>query len=328
MNRRGILKIFAYLDDYILLDDSFEGCASAQLTLIKLLHSLGFTIAWKKCTSPTRRIRFLGIILDSTSMKLFLPDDKILRLNEELQFFSHKSRATKRQLQKLCGYLAHCAKVIRGARTFSHRLIQLLRGLPDGNPRIRLTHEFMLDLHWWLTWAPTFNGEACLIQKNLGQGPCIATDSTLMGFGAVYNSDWIAGSFLPDVVPSDYHFLDESHNHWQNFLLPDSPTCNINLCEFIPVYLSICRWGQLWHNKQVLCLSDNTQTVQMINEGKSSNGLCMHYIRKLFWLCVKCNCHLIARHIPGASNVIPDFLSRLIQKGGCTRLHGTDLCCS
>lgn len=86
MKRRGFIKIFAYLNDYILLDASFEQCARAQLTLIGLLHSLGFVIAWKKCNSPTRRIRFLGIVLDSVSMKLYLPEDKIQRLQNELFF--------------------------------------------------------------------------------------------------------------------------------------------------------------------------------------------------------------------------------------------------
>lgn len=329
MNRHGFYRVFAYLDDYILVDDSFELCASAQLTLIRLLHTLGFVISWKKCNSPTRRIRFLGIVLDSISMKLILPEDKIQRLHRELEFFSHRSCATKKQLQRLCGYLAHCAKVIRGARTFSHRLIQLLRDMPEGNPRIRLTHKFLLDLDWWARWAPTFNGEACLIHKNFGEGPVVSTDSTLSGFGAVYNGDWLAGSFVQDVTPLNYQLLDHSHDHWQTFMLPDAPNYNINVCEFIPVYLAICRWGHLWCNKQVICLSDNTQTVQMINKGRNSSVLCMYYIREVFWWSVKFNCHLIAKHIPGITNTIPDLLSRLAQKKtGFINLHGTNLCCS
>lgn len=329
MRRRGFSHVYAYLDDYILINQSFEQCATAQLTLIRLLHSLGFVIAWKKCNSPTQRIRFLGIILDSVNLKLLLPDDKINPLHHELQFFAHRSRATKHQLQKLCGYLCHCAKVIRGARTFSHRLIQLLKGLPEGNPRIRLTSEFKLDLCWWSRWAPTFNGDACMISRNYGQGPILSTDATLSGFGAVFDKDWVAGGFHADASPPhDYHYLTQEHSHWQNVALPDSTVPNINLYEFIPIQVSICRWGHLWRNKQILCLSDNTQMVQMVNTGKSENSLCMHYIREMFWCCVKFNCHLIARHIPGVTNVIPDLLSRIGEKGGFASLKGTDLCCS
>lgn len=173
-------------------------------------------------------------------------------------------------------------KLIRGARTFSHRLIQLLCGLPEGNHRIRLTNEFKLDLCWWSRWAATFNGEACLIEKNWGQGPVIATDSTLTGLGAVHELDWIAGTFNCTEVPLDYNCLNCIHGHWQTVHIPDYSKGNINLFEFIPIYLAICRWGYLWCNKQVLCLSDNTQTVHMVNVGKSSNLLCMHYIREIF----------------------------------------------
>lgn len=132
-------------------------------------------------------------------------------------------------------------------------------------------------------------------------------------FGAIYNSDWVAGSFLCDTRLQDQHLLVDEHAHWKTVILPDGAGFNINLCEFIPIYVAICRWGHLWENKQVLCLSDNTQTVQMVNLGKSESLLCMHYIREVFWMCVKFNCHLVSRHIPGASNTIPDLLSRLIQ---------------
>lgn len=52
MKRRGFSRVFAYLDDYILLESSFEQCAVAQLTLIRLLHSLGFTVACRNAIPP------------------------------------------------------------------------------------------------------------------------------------------------------------------------------------------------------------------------------------------------------------------------------------
>ena len=47
-------------------------------------------------------------------MTLSLPDDKLDKLFVELQSFEGKTRATKRQLQKLCGVLAHVSEVVRG----------------------------------------------------------------------------------------------------------------------------------------------------------------------------------------------------------------------
>lgn len=69
------------------------------------------------------------------------------KLYRELSFFHGKSRATCRQIQKLCGVLAHWAKVIRGGRTFSHRLIAMLHNL-RGRTRVRLSVCFQADLSW------------------------------------------------------------------------------------------------------------------------------------------------------------------------------------
>lgn len=114
MHRRGHTRVFQYFDDFIIMEESYEQCCQAQLKLIRLLHSLGLNVSWKKVISPTCRLRFLGILFDSINMKLSLPQDKILKLQAELRFFRDRRRASKRQLQRLCGQLSHCAKVIRG----------------------------------------------------------------------------------------------------------------------------------------------------------------------------------------------------------------------
>ena len=144
--------------------------------------SLGFHIAWKKCSSPSTTTLYLGILFDSIGMQLSLPTRKLLKLHSELSFFTGKSRATTNQLQQLCGVLAHCSKVICGGRTFSRRIIYLLSGLPEGNPRITLTKDFHLDIEWWCRFAEKFNGVASLIKYNFGLGPTFFTDSTFTGY--------------------------------------------------------------------------------------------------------------------------------------------------
>ena len=111
---------FNYLDDILLLGDSLEECTEAQLTLHGLLRRLGFYIAYKKVSSPSRIQRYLGIEIDSIDMKLRLPEDKLCRLERELSFFHGRCQATRKQLQKLCGILSHCSSVVKGGRTFSH----------------------------------------------------------------------------------------------------------------------------------------------------------------------------------------------------------------
>ena len=117
VKRRGHLRIINYLDDYLVVGDSYEECVSAQQCLISVLGSLGFKGAWEKCHPPSRTIKYpyLGICFNSSYMSVSLPNDKMERLHKELLFFKDKSRATSRQLQHLCGILAHASKVVREA---------------------------------------------------------------------------------------------------------------------------------------------------------------------------------------------------------------------
>lgn len=144
--------------------------------------------------------------------------------------------------------------------------------------------------------------------------------------------------FNSSIVPSFVSDTESAHAHWLNV---EVPLCggklDLNFCEIIPIVHAIQRWGSAWCNKQllsiisqtqVLCLTDNTQVVQMINKGISASENCMWCIRRLFWLAVRYNCHLVACYIPGTTNVMPDKLSRVWFKSDTFVLSNMSLCCS
>lgn len=89
-------------------------CSLAQQTLMEILRSLGFFISWGKCITPTQKLTYLGVVFNSIDMSVSLPEEKLAKLKQEVDYFIPKSRATKKQIQRLCGILAHCAKVIKG----------------------------------------------------------------------------------------------------------------------------------------------------------------------------------------------------------------------
>ena len=216
MERLEFTCVANYLDDFFVFGSSFLQCQEAQIALVRLLGELGFVVSWKKCSSPSTTVRYLGIIIDSESLCLSLPEDKLLKLSAELQFFSDRTRATKRQIQRLCGIIAPCAKVIRGGCTFSRWIIDLLTHLGDGNPHIRLSDKFKLDLQWWIDFARSFNGKEYIIFPNTGHGHVFATDASMHGYGIVTADDWQAGQFNSDHTPEGLDLLDPSHGHWFN----------------------------------------------------------------------------------------------------------------
>lgn len=334
--RRGITGVINYLDDFICVGQTEKECRYVQRVLIHLLHYLGFAVAWKKCTSPSTNTRYLGILFDSLTMQISLPAEKLDSLYSELAFFENRTRATVRQIQRLCGILSHCSKVVRGGRTFSQRVIQLLKGL-DGSKRIRLSTGFHADIRWWSSLVPWFNGSATMIDYNYGCGPCVFSDSSLEGYGLVIcqgffemYTDWQAGFYDSQVGPFDWPLESDVHGHWKSVEKPlvVSRDDNINLLELIPIWLAILRLIPSHRNVHMVIFSDNTQVVNMLNQGKSSNVSCMCLLREIFWLCAFFNLYVTARHIPGKSNNLADELSRVGETGIRLLLNKWLLCCS
>ncbi len=76
-----------------------------------------------KTEGPATKLVFLGIELDSVSMTISLPREKLERLRAMIQEWeSKKSCSTKRELLSLIGYMQHACRVIRPGRSFLRRM--------------------------------------------------------------------------------------------------------------------------------------------------------------------------------------------------------------
>ena len=305
MDRRGCKGVFGYLDDFLVTADTKDECLSKLYTLMGLLRNLGFGIAWDKIISPSQSVVYLGIEIDSVSLEFRLPKKKLDRLKSMVTEFQNKSKATKRELQVLAGHLVHASTVVRGGRTFSRRLINLVKYLRDSNRAINLPEWFVPDLRWWSSLLEVFNGSAKVIKTIPDAEGLVSTDSSKSGFGGMWKEDWFLGSWNANqtspVLPPDHHIE----------LAPDSYSTdmNINILELWPVLVAAQRWGSQWSGMKVRVMTDNTQVLHMVNTGRSSSVHCMFWIRELFWISFIYNFQLVASHIGTSDNVVPDFLS-------------------
>ena len=293
-----------YLDDFLVLGKTFQECQQAQLLLHKTLRSLGFYIAYKKVRSPARVQVYLGVEIDTVNMELRLPQEKLDKLYVELDFFKDRTRASKKQLQRLCGVLSHCATLVKGGRTFSHRVIGMLKRFAGKTRYVSLSKSFHADLEWWVKFSKWFNGSAKIIRDNQ-QVSVVYSDASGSGFGAFCDTDWLCGTWNQDIVVTG-----DRHGHGRPKPVVAVPD-NINVRELYPILESARRWGKRWRDCKVKCITDNTQVVAAINKGRSVNEASMDILRLIFWESVVNNFHLIAQHVAGVDNVLADALSRL-----------------
>ena len=250
-------------------------------------------IHWGKVVDPTPRITFLGTVLDSVSMTLSLPEEKVLLLKQELQSSLRKNQFTKRQLQSLAGRLSWAASVVKGGRVFLRRIFNTIRVLRHNAHRVRISSEMRKDLLWWANFMDTFNGRSTLLDQRPIE--CIFTDACNEGAGGFFGQDWFYFNWSQD---------------W-----PQAALFHINEKEIIAVALAAYRWAPFWRNKHIIIYSDNSVTVSALNKGTCRNDEIMRCIRSLFWLSASFNFYLTARYLPGVRNVAADSASRLSTPG-------------
>ena len=78
------VRLVAYIDDILVLAETEEMARDHTSGLTYLLENLGFIIhPEKSITTPTQEIEFLGMVVDSRSMELRLPGQKVKKLRQE-----------------------------------------------------------------------------------------------------------------------------------------------------------------------------------------------------------------------------------------------------
>ncbi|XP_067651601.1 uncharacterized protein [Haliotis asinina] len=140
-------SIMHYLDDFLVGGRAQSGTCKYLLdSSIQLFRHFGIPIAQEKTVQPTTTIKFLGITIDTISMEIRIPPEKINHLCQEIVALlqSQKRKLKVHQLQSLLGKLYFVCRAVRCGRAFCRRLTDALCGNVYPYHRIRLTN----DLAW------------------------------------------------------------------------------------------------------------------------------------------------------------------------------------
>ena len=275
-NSRGVLRVV----NYLVIEGSDEDCLRARDTVTSVISLLGFNVSWKKVTSPNQVSTFLGITIDSVNMELSLPQAKVDKLKLSIETLIAKGVASKKELECIGGLVSHCSYVVRGGRTFSRRIFDLSASYSRDSRTIPLGSSILADFEWWLKFCDCFNCRACIV-RDLHPIP-MYSDSSFQGFGAWMGLDWFAGCWDISHLPP---LFDWGCSHKEDPPLFDTTPKNINVLELWPVVLGIKRWGHMFRNCYVHVITDNMQVLAMLCTGRSSNKLCMAWLREIFWMC-------------------------------------------
>ena len=290
MLNNGVSWAIHYLDDFFTSGTPASAeCLRNMHIMQELCRQAGLPLEPAKTVGPTTTLTFLGIEIDSVLLQIRLPQAKLVELKATLALWRDKTSTLKHDLLSLIGSLSHASKVIHASRVFLRRLIDLSTRVRKPEYHIRLNIEARSDIEWWYQFVEDWNGVSIL--GAIVQAPVYATlitdASGTWGCGAYVGSAWF-------------------QLHWAGHLTK----AHISVKELVPIVIAVGVWGHQWIGKTIMVRSDNTATVAAVNSHTSQHADTAHLLRCLTFLLAKCQCRLVAEHLPGTHNTLADALSR------------------
>ena len=294
------VRMVIYLDDMLFLSQKEEELLRWRSLVLDLLENLGFLVNYPKSSlTPSQKIEFLGFWLNTATLQLLLPKDKLSKTVKEAQNLLQADTASARQLAQLIGIFTSTLPAIlpaplhyRGLQELKHAILR--KG--GYNTSQSLTAEAREDLQWWAQNLPQMNGRA-LLRENPAMA--IKTDASLTGWGAVCLEDAIGGPWTKE-----------------------EKSLHINCLELLGATFAVQAFAKDKQNIVIQLHIDNATLVAYINHmggtkspqlmgGTKSPQLCA--LAKTLWdWCIQRGIFLVASHIAGVDNVEADFLSRSV----------------
>lgn len=304
-------KTDQYADDFFQVTPASHGIQIARQSLsqsISILHDeLGLPVPADKVEGPNTQLTVLGLLLDSNSMSICLDPIRLADMRTLVSHWQHKTCYTRKQLQSLIGLLMFACIAIRPGRIFLHRMLSLLRSIPEHSNNTPATRtppvhgfsshsDMRRDLSWWQHHLLTWNGTTLLyeLQWTSSASLQLATDACNTGYGARYGNEWFNGQWTDAEL---------------TLATRDSRT-SMPYLELTALLYAAATWGHTWARKQITFLCDCNPIVQALTSHKSSNPHIQQMERTLIHLAATHNFHYRVQHVPGVDNVLADALSR------------------
>ena len=278
-----------YVDDTLLVGDTYEECLENVNKTMEVLEKLGFTIHQTKSVfKPTQIITFLGFIINTTNMTLSLSQEKRQAIFELICKLENDLVST-RMVATLLGKMSSVFEAVPlGRLHFRHLETDKINALKShaGNfdSPCPLSQEALCELVWW-------KQNIFVAARNILHHPIdytISTDASNEGWGANDSNLTINGRWSTSE---------------RNF--------HINYLEMKAIYLALKSFLPLKRPKHVRVLTDNQTALTYINKrGGIQSYECNSMAIDIWNICQEYDSYITASHIPGVHNILADTASR------------------
>lgn len=299
------IKGVSYLDDALQVGVGQQTTNSYLNIFLQICREIRMPIADDKTVLATQVIVFLGLILNAKDRTIGIPEDKVTKALNQIEFFLAAKKVTVLDVQKLTGLLNFFCRAIVPGRSFTRRLYGSFVGAATKpHHHIKVNREMKLDLQMWKTF---------LLQDKAVLRPFVDFDSLTKFVEFPIFSDAAKSAslgystcfFSPDEQLIFYCF-----EQWdKNFLLSCDPS--VQFLELMALAVGVILFLPTMRDQRVAIFCDNQVVIQMVNNGASSCPHCMILIRLITLATLTNNVRLQVRYIASEDNCFADLLSRM-----------------
>ena len=284
----GVL-VFSFLDDFLILGVSRPLTESYTKTTTDLLQKLGFSVNWEKSSIvPQQRLEYLGIVLDLQNFTLSLPQEKIEKILSYVDQDSLQSRMSRRDLERLIGFLNFTA------------------------PYLPLGRLYLIPLMVWMNHHTTTSSRDTLVPL----------DEVLKSALIPWSDREVLSTPVPmHLPPPTIEIMTDASSHgWSGWLLPEEvfgewdPSLqfhSMNWKELKAIHLTLLHFGERLRGQSVRILTDNTTAVACLRrQGSVSSTFLWELSRVILVFAQDMDITLLPVHLSGVLNVLADMGSR------------------
>lgn len=288
--RRLGIRLVIYLDDILIMNQSLTGIQSDLSTAVYLLENLGFLINQEKSVLvPSHVTEFLGFTVNSETMTLSLPKEKVIKIKQNCLDLASRQSVSARDLAQLIGRLTATNQAVLPS-PLHYRSLQLLKtkALHTGgnyDHHVQLDEDSKQELIWWSSKLSKWNGRALVRpQPNI----IVKSDASLRGWGAICQNTKTGGLWMEN----------ERDQH-------------INELELKAAFLAIQCFQSKILKKHVLLQSDNKVAIAYINNmGGTKSKKLINLASQIWQWCLEREITLTGEYLPGDMNIEADWESR------------------
>lgn len=279
----------AYLDDFAGCSAHFDRAQTAFNDFQELTKYLGLQLSLHKCFQPATQMEWLGYFIDTQTMTVSIPVEKLNEVVQECGTWLHKKRVNKTMVQSLVGKLSHVANCVTPGRKFLARMLGTLRAFEDKR-WTTIDEEFVKDVSWFYHYATSSNG-ITLYSPRLPT-VVIECDASLEGAGGNTSTHCYTWSYTTA--------------YRQRFTVIHQ----LEAINTLVAYRTLAHCNVRGPIK-ALIFTDNMSSSQALMSGRTKDAVLASCARE-FWLEAAKNGDIIEiEHRPGTAIPLADALSRM-----------------